>query len=256
MRNILAAGAVETLASFALSNVLLGFDYDGTLAPITGSPARARMRAATRRLLRDVAASYPCVVISGRARGDVAARLAGLPIWHVIGNHGMEPWAETAAAARLVRRWLDVLRPRLESLPGVFLEDKRYSATVHYRHAPGKIRVQRIVAATARTLPGIRVIGGDEALNLIPTAGVDKGIALQRVRRALGCDTAIYVGDDETDEDAFASAPADQLLSIRVGSSRTSRARYALQRQRDMDHLLRRLRTLRSGSHAVLRAAR
>ena len=42
---------VAVLAGFAASNVLLAFDYDGTLAPIAPTPARARMRATTRRLL-------------------------------------------------------------------------------------------------------------------------------------------------------------------------------------------------------------
>jgi trehalose-6-phosphatase len=51
----------------------------------------------------------------------------------------------------------------------------------------------------------------------------------------------MYVGDDDTDEDAFASAPADRLLSIRVGSHGVTRARYRLRTQRDIDLLLQHL---------------
>ena len=51
MADILAPRNRAILADFAASNVLLAFDYDGTLAPIASTPAQARMRASTRRLL-------------------------------------------------------------------------------------------------------------------------------------------------------------------------------------------------------------
>src|SRR4051794_678502 len=99
MTNILSKPHQPTLAAFTSSNVLLAFDYDGTLAPIVADPARARMRQATRRILSRLALCYPTVVISGRAHGDLRRRLGRLPLWHVIGNHGLEPWAQTAASA-------------------------------------------------------------------------------------------------------------------------------------------------------------
>src|SRR5581483_12084952 len=79
MRHILAERHQPTLAGFASSNVLLGFDYDGTLAPIVADPAAARMRPSTRRLLASVARRYPSVVISGRARRDLVRRVGAVP---------------------------------------------------------------------------------------------------------------------------------------------------------------------------------
>src|SRR5688572_28246449 len=96
MLHILAKRHIQKLAEFASSNVLVAFDYDGTLAPIVADPALARMRPGTRRLLASVARRYPCVVISGRARHDVLSRVGGVPVWHVSGNHGLEPWAQNA----------------------------------------------------------------------------------------------------------------------------------------------------------------
>ena len=55
----------------------------------------------------------------------------------------------------------------------------------------------------------------------------------------------VYIGDDDTDEDAFASAGPERLLSIRVGTKRPSKAQYRLKRQLDMDHLLKVLIELR-----------
>lgn len=241
---------LATLANFASSNVLVGFDYDGTLAPIVSRPARARMRAVTRRLLSRVAESYPCVVISGRSHDDLVKRLGRLPLWHLFGNHGLEPWAQTKDSALQVHDWVRHLRDRLAIYPGLVVEDKKYSVTVHYRHVRDKGRVRQAIAKAVRALSNVRALGGDQAVNLILRGGPDKGVALQRARRVLACETAIYVGDDETDEDAFTSAPPGQLLAIRVGDSRASRARYRLRRQADIDTLLEMLLKLRGGRSA------
>jgi trehalose 6-phosphate phosphatase len=91
-----------------------------------------------------------------------------------------------------------------------------------------------------------RAVGGAEAVNLLPYDGPHKGSALQQARRAFACDTAIYVGDDDTDEDAFAADGADRLLSIRVGMRKQSAARYRLRSQREVDHLLRALIAMRA----------
>jgi trehalose 6-phosphate phosphatase len=233
------------LARFAASDVLVDLDYDGTLAPIVSTPRKARMRPRTRRLLAAVAKRYPCVVISGRARDDVTARVSSVPVWHVAGNHGLEPWGEQVSFATRVRGWLQALRPRLEGVEGVTIEDKTYSVTVHYRRAKRKDRARRAVAHAVGRLRGARVIGGADAINVVPRGAPHKGEALERARRLLACDTAIYVGDDETDEDAFAAARSDRLLSVRIGNARRSRAAYRLKDQREIDRFLRRLLTLR-----------
>ncbi len=77
-------------------------------------------------------------------------------------------------------------------------------------------------------LSDVRTVGGAKAINLLPRGGADKGVAVQQARRMFACDTVIYVGDDDTDEDAFASAPPDRLLSIRVGARGATQARYRL----------------------------
>ena len=53
------------------------------------------------------------------------------------------------------------------------------------------------------------------------------------------------VGDDDTDEDAFASDGAQRLLSIRIGTRRRSAAQFRLSRQADIDTLLELLLRLR-----------
>src|SRR5436190_1960409 len=105
MTDILAKRNQQVLAHYALTNLLVAFDYDGTLAPIVATPERANMRPTTRRLLQRVAQRYPCVVISGRSRDDLVGRLHDIPVVHVSGNHGLEPWAEQRQYVRRVQRW-------------------------------------------------------------------------------------------------------------------------------------------------------
>lgn len=199
VRNILAKRNLPELAGFASSNVLLAFDYDGTLAPIVQTPAHARMRPETRRLLTAVARRYPCVVISGRPLDDVTQKLDQIPVWYVFGDFGHEPASEGLKPPAQVRDWARQLTERLPS----------------------------------------------QAVTVMPRGGPDKGVALQNARRLFACDTAIYVGDDETDEDAFGSDGPGRLLSVRVGASRVSKARYCVKRQADVDTLLRTLLTFR-----------
>ena len=100
MRYVLTRKSEEAVRRFLASPVLLAFDFDGPLAPFVGDPDRARLRPATRRLLRRVAEAWPCVVISGRSRADVRNKLFGTGIRRTFGNHGAEPWADAREARK------------------------------------------------------------------------------------------------------------------------------------------------------------
>jgi trehalose 6-phosphate phosphatase len=236
------------LEQLAWSNVLLGFDYDGTLAPIVPDPGLAGLRPRTRLLLRRVAALYPCVVISGRAHRDVRHRLEGTGIREVIGNHGIEPWRSSRRIRETVAGWQPILRDRLGSLCGLAIEDKTFSIAVHYRRSREKQKARAAILEVASSLGAARVIGGRLVINLVPEGAPHKGIALEAVRRRLGCDTALYVGDDETDEDVFALEVPGRLLGIRVGAKRTSLASYCVRSQKQVDELLELLIEARYGA--------
>ena len=193
----------ELLEMFSWSNVLLAFDYDGTLAPLVNVPARATMRASTRRLLRQASKLYPCVVISGRSQGDASGRLRGIAVRRVVGNHGAEPSHGAKAIRRRVQQWLPVLKTRLSQRQGVAVEDKGFSVAVHYRQARRRSAARQAILAAARSLADVRIIGGKLTVNLLVPDAPHKGLALERERAHFACDTVIYVGDDETDEDVF-----------------------------------------------------
>lgn len=241
MRDLLAARHREVLARFAWSNVLLAFDYDGTLAPIVADPARAVMRTTTRELLDRVCEQYPVIVISGRAQADVRARLCEVAVRDVVGNHGIEPWTGAPGFAEEVQRWVPLLSERLAPFKGVQLENKGYSLAIHYRHSREKRIARAAIREATQQLGAARIIGGKLVVNVLPSGAPHKGIALEREREGWGCDTAIYVGDDETDEDVFALDQPGRLLSVRVGMKRASAAHYFVRDQKAVDRLLRAL---------------
>ena len=245
MRNILARANREVLEQFAWSKVLLAFDYDGTLAPIASDPDRAVMRETTRRLLRDLAKLYPCIAISGRAQRDALRLLRGVGMHEIVGNHGMEPWHTSDGLADLVAGWVPLLQARLADLSGVKIEDKVFSVAVHYRQSRQKKAARRAILDAAGALGDVRIIGGKLVVNILPKGAPHKGIALLRERQRLECDTAIFVGDDETDEDVFSLHQPGRLLAVRVGRRPSSAAGYYITSQRDIDNLLRVLLLLR-----------
>jgi trehalose 6-phosphate phosphatase len=249
MPHILGDRQKSTLAQFAGSNVLVAFDYDGTLAPLAATPRAARMRAQTRRLLCSVSERYPCVVISGRSRADVTRRVEAIPVWHVAGNHGVEPWGESEVNISRVRAWTELLERKMAGHAGVVVEDKTYSITVHYRQARDKRRALKAIAAAVKQLKGASVLAGSQAVNVIVRDAPDKGVAVERARKLLACDTTIYVGDDETDEAAFRAGRPGRLLAVRIGASRRSRARHWLRSQVEIDAFLQTLVSLRTVRH-------
>ncbi|HEU6453212.1 MAG TPA: trehalose-phosphatase [Gemmatimonadaceae bacterium] len=210
-------------------------DVDGTLAPIAPRPEEAAVPAETRKVVAALAAlpDVRVALVSGRAAAD-ARRMVGVANVWVIGNHGfevvspdggelpqpeLEPWR--SAIARAARR----IAPLVAPVPGVLLEDKGWTLSVHYRLADPKV-VPRLVESVERVAEplGLRVMRGKMVVEVRPDVRVDKGTAVLRLATELGAlarrenegvgddhdagegdgsGSAVFVGDDRTDEDAF-----------------------------------------------------
>jgi trehalose 6-phosphate phosphatase len=238
MRYLFGPGYEERFKSFLASRPLLAFDFDGTLSPLVEQPALAQAGPETRRLLARLATLYPVVLISGRMRADVEQRFANVPLAGVTGNHGLEPWGDDPEVERLVAGWRDVLQRELARLPGIIIEDKRLSLTIDYRHAPDLEATARVIHAIAHQLPRARLLGGRHAdFNIAPNGDVHKGTALRQYLARFERETALYIGDDRTDEDVFALDLAG-LISVRVGPRRTSHAAFFIHDQSEVDRLL------------------
>ncbi len=214
--------------------LMLLLDIDGTLSPIAPRPDVAIVPAATQRVLGDLA-RLPHVhiaVISGRSVHD-ARRLVGVPELWTIGNHGFEvaPPGRPPAVREDVGRFADVVRAAGtrafelgERVPGVVVEDKRWTLSVHYRLAsPDAVpRLADDIHSIARDF-GLIVTHGKKILELRPPVNIDKGSAAVELATSLGAlgdgTSLLAAGDDSTDEDMFRAlrnrAPA--CVTIRVG---------------------------------------
>lgn len=234
MRYLLSRESRPVVARLAQERTLCAFDFDGTLSPIIEHPEHATMRARTRRLLRSLAELYPCIVVSGRARADALEKLNGAKVARVIGNHGAE--TQDTPRPRQIKRWKTSLAHELGVLPGVWVEDKGLSLAVHYRQSSEKAEARRRILTAARKLKDVRVLGGRQVVNLVVDKSPNKGDALAAERGRLGCTWVLYVGDDETDEDAFSLD--GNVVSVRIGRKQRTHARYYLRTQADIDKLL------------------
>jgi trehalose 6-phosphate phosphatase len=204
---------------------LIGCDFDGTLAPIVADPALARGLPDAVDSLVALAAmpSTQVAVLSGRGRAELARFLGPThPGLILIGSHGGE-WETgfeeglTSQQAELRQRLIDELRPIVSGVPGAFLEEKPGSVAVHVRQADRSdaARVLARVAQGPARLPAVAVINGKEVVELAVTQST-KGIAIDRLKDSFHPTATIYLGDDTTDEDAFAVLKAGDV-GVKVG---------------------------------------
>jgi trehalose 6-phosphate phosphatase len=238
VRYLLAPAQQVLLDRVARPGTLLAFDFDGTLAPLVRDRRRARMARSTRALLAELSRHRRCAVISGRGRDDVASRCAGIPLAAIIGNHGLEPSPGLARFTGTGERWTRALRRALGKEPGIDVENKHFTVSLHYALAPSKARARRVIAAAALALDGAQLVHGVNVVNLIPAGAPDKADALRWLKRRLGCPRSLFVGDDITDEAVFAIGDDGRDVGVRVGRAAHTLARYYLRRQSQIDQLL------------------
>ena len=82
------------------------------------------MRASTARLFDRVSAVYPCAVVSGRSRADVANRLGDAAVRYVVGEHGADDGTSHTHGRREMAGALAALRLALSHRDGIDLAVK------------------------------------------------------------------------------------------------------------------------------------
>lgn len=216
----------------------LGLDYDGTLAPFAIEPMHAKPLSGIADLLRDLSADgrTQLAILSGRPAHEVISLLDNLPVT-VVGNHGYE-WCPINGPAVIRQpspeqlQGLAILGDALQRCcHGYRLEIKKTSLSVHTRGLDPMVAaaVEQEVMTHWSTMAlqfGLEwrwFNGGVEAR----CRGWNKGDALRALLNTQPSDAfAVYIGDDDTDEDAFAVL-RDRGWGIKVGSAKTRTAARA-----------------------------
>jgi trehalose 6-phosphate phosphatase len=210
-------------------------DFDGTLVRIAPLPNHVRLEDETRDILRKLAAHHrvTLAVISGRQRAELQRHI-GLRKMKYMGLYGWECNGRKTVAfpdrVALVRALLSLLA-ELRSYPGVWIEPKRSTFSVHLKDASGdtKKRVIEHVKKRVKTLHGtLKVMANLRDVEVAPVSIGDKGVAVRKFldQPAMRGALPIYFGDDFSDEPAFAAARDG--ISVLVGKRRPTRAQYCV----------------------------
>ncbi|MYM20656.1 trehalose-phosphatase [Brevibacterium sp. 5221] len=233
-------------------SLLIALDFDGVLAPLQDDPATSAPLPESARAVRRLAALPGTFVgyISGRPL-EVLRELSQAPAPAVfVGSHGAEedfsalgaadpgtadrgagpdtadPLAPDAGERRTLAR-LDAAFADISGDvddDGFWMESKPLGRAFHTRDArPGAARaVGERLDEVAAAVPEARVVRGKDVYEFT-TRHVTKGDGLRAMLARTGAAAALYVGDDVTDEDAFAvltGVPGG--LGVKVGAGETA----------------------------------
>jgi trehalose 6-phosphate phosphatase len=211
-----------------LDEITLLLDVDGTLLDLAPRPDEVRVPSKLRGVLQNLWSQLDGALafISGRPLADIDRIFAPMKL-PAVGGHGAElrPSVDSGVISQLAQP----LDPKLKKLlagvarlgPGVLVEDKAYSLAIHYRLAP------KLGGDVVRAVAAIAEKYGAERLELLPgksvieikQRGFDKGTALRQLMtyRPFAGRRPIFVGDDTTDDAAFAALPEFSGVGFSVG---------------------------------------
>lgn len=235
--------------------IALFLDFDGTLSPIREDPLHCALAANVRKDLITLGTAPDCsvAVVSGRTLRDVRERV-GIATLYYAGNHGLDIsgpcFRYTHPDAKRARPALRHLKGRLgqevAGIGGVWLEDKKFGLSLHFRSAKREDipRVKKLffkIAGEFIEEGSLGLIRGKKVLELTPGVPWNKGSAVLLILRRLGKGWfPIYIGDDATDETAFA-ALGGKGTALRVGRSEATAARFYLRGQWEVPRVLGRI---------------
>jgi trehalose-phosphatase len=185
--------------------LLVGLDFDGTLAPIAPTAERARILPESAAAL-DALGNIPgttIAILSGRDLSDLVEKIPDSDRFWLGGSHGRTLRAPGAS-------WIaSSFDSRLESyrdrpmLPGIRREIKEFSVAFHWRGRTGGEPTGWVKQCREDAISdGLEVLEGRMVLEiLIPGCGKESALATV----AANCDaTAIFfAGDDKTDLEAI-----------------------------------------------------
>ena len=235
------------------AHVLLLLDYDGTLVHICKEPSLAKLSPEEKKVLKTLT-GIPWIslgIVSGRSLKEVR-KLVGIKGLCYAGNHGFEilfqerNWIhpDLKGFESKLRRVALELKASTKGIKGILVEDKKLTVSVHYRNlvegSPGSILeiVSKVVGPYHKIFTISR---GKKVYEVRPSIKWGKGEAVIKLSQLLGLEARslkVYIGDDQTDEDAF-RVLGEGDISIRVGYKKDSKARYFCRGSSDVLRLLR-----------------
>ena len=231
--------------------LVLFLDYDGTVTPIVDRPEDAVLSAPMRLALERLSKRYTVGIISGRAREDIEDRV-GIPGLYYAGSHGFDiscpgdrrlHHTEGREFIPSLQAAENDLKSALRDVPGALVEGKTYSVAIHFRLVdPANLHLVREAVEAAETrYPDLRRKSGKKVFELLPNIPWHKGEAVAWLLGAIGLQPhealPVCIGDDTTDEDAFAEVAPDGIAVLVAARARPTQAKYRLAGSEDVMRL-------------------
>lgn len=227
----------DIISGLKPAHTALFLDFDGTLADIVENPDAAEIGAETLGHLDTLltALDGALAIITGRDLESVD-RFTHPHTFPASGIHGFahRPSADPAAIdyldiqAEALDRITASLAGVVEAEPGLILERKPAAVALHYRQRPELAEecataVASAMAASGPDAASLKLLSGKCVYEIKGHAG-DKGRAIGRFLQAFPFEgrTPVFIGDDVTDEAAFAVVNARGGISIKVGDGETA----------------------------------
>jgi trehalose 6-phosphate phosphatase len=191
----------------APTRTALFLDFDGTLSSIVADPRDARPLPEVPALLSQLAKEFELVaVISGRPTAFLAGALGSPAGVTLAGLYGLE----RALQGPEHDSWSDVIDEVVRDAeatapPGIYVEPKGLTVTLHWRHAPAQKEWVTSFAERAAAEHDLLVHQGRHERELRPPLEVDKGTVVRSLaaEKAGHLDNAAAFGDDIGDLPAF-----------------------------------------------------
>jgi trehalose 6-phosphate phosphatase len=214
--------------AFGLGDVALLLDVDGTIVDLAATPRSVWVPPSLRETLAQLyeRTGGALALVSGRKLADLDLMFAPL-LLPCVGGHGAEMRLSPNGNSNQQRAapLPGELKRRFASIaaagPGILVEDKDYALALHYRLAPEQAEtVNAAVAAICAELPRdtIEVLPGKAVLE-IKSVGFNKGVAVRELMSypPFAGRRPLFIGDDTTDETAFAVLPEFNGIGYSVG---------------------------------------
>ena len=213
----------------------LFLDFDGTLVEIADHPDGVFVPPGLPALLSRLSDRLDgrFAIVTGRSLAALETMLGPLEV-AVAGSHGGE---FRPAGRREIRALAAPLPPEVaeritafaQAHGGLLVEPKPFSIAVHYRHHPEALPALLACASETGEAFGLKMKHGKQVIEL-SMPGSDKGSAVERFMAMPPFAGArpLFIGDDVTDEDAFAAVSRLGGAGVLVGPMRQTHARWRL----------------------------
>jgi trehalose 6-phosphate phosphatase len=215
---------------FDLRDIAIFLDIDGTLLDLAPTPLDVRVPEQLHNALATLKTGVHGAIafVSGRPIGEIDRLFAPLKM-PAVGGHGAEIRFEPESAITRSRAAAlsDELRSEFTSIvsldSGILIEDKGYSVAIHYRQSPqlgGEVMEHIVAICRNEQCAGLEILPGKFVVEIKPS-GYSKGTGLRELMAVppFRGRKPIFIGDDVTDDAAFAELPNYGGVGFSVGGA-------------------------------------